>query len=61
MILKHGDGYTMFDGCTVVMKDIILDNQALINYFRKLTADDINEKYGNPYGDGRIVIAAAAE
>ena len=61
MILKHGDGYTMFDGCTVVMKDIILDNQALINYFRKLTADDMNEKYGNPYGDGRIVIAAAAE
>ena len=61
MILKHGDGYTMFDGCTVVMKDIILDNQALINYFKKLTVDDLNEKYGNPYGDGRIVIEAASE
>ena len=61
VIFNEGDGHTEFRNCKVLMKDIILDNQALISYFQSLPDGALSEKYGNPYGDGRIVSAKSAE
>ena len=55
MVLSGGDGYRMFSDCNVLMKDIIVDHQALIQYAQSLPEGAITERYSNPYGDGRIV------
>ena len=54
-LLSGGDGYSMFKDAKVLMKDIVLDNQALIEYLQSLDENTIAEKYSNPYGEGRIV------
>ena len=56
-----GDGFTMFIGCTVLTKDVIVDNQALINYIQSLPEGALAEKYSNPYGEGRITFVNADE
>ena len=32
ILLNHGDGYTMFDGCNVLQESVKLDNQVLTDY-----------------------------
>ena len=55
MLLNHGDGYTMFDGCEVLGEDMMIDNQVLITYITTTLGGVVGEQYANPYGDGRIV------
>ncbi len=57
VILQGGDGLTMLDGVKILQQDLPCDSEMLIEYFTehldgKITA----EQYGNPDGDGRIVI-----
>ena len=62
MLLNHGDGYTMFDGCNVLQESVKLDNQVLIDYVTGTLGGIIGEEYADPYGEGRIVaVEEAAE
>ena len=54
-LLDNGDGYTMFDGCTVLQDGVKLDNQVLIDYITGTLGGVIGEGYLEPYGQGRIV------
>ena len=56
MLLKHGDGYGMFDEAPVLKQGIKLDNQVLIDYIVETLGGDVGEEYADPYGQGRIVI-----
>ncbi len=58
-ILKNGgDGFTMFKNAEIVkQEDIPDDSEILFKYFTdNLDSVISKEKYGNPYGDGRIKI-----
>ena len=54
-LLDNGDGYTMFEGCTVLQDGVKLDNQVLIDYIIGTLGGVIGEGYLEPYGQGRIV------
>ena len=56
ILLNHGDGYTMFDGCNVLQESVKLDNQVLTDYVVDTLGGIIGEEYAEPYGQGRIVI-----
>ena len=58
MLLNHGDGYTMFDGCTVLQESVKLDNQVLMDYIMGTLGGVIGSEYEDPYGQGRIVAVA---
>lgn len=63
MLKNGGDGFNMFQECNMPLEDIMLDNQALIQYITEDLGGTVGEEYANPYGDGRITIvedAAAA-
>ena len=58
LLLDFGDGYNMFEGATVVLQSVAIDNQVLIDYITdelggNVSADSI---YSDPYGEGRIKI-----
>ena len=55
ILFEHGDGYTMFDGCEVVKKDFMLDNELLSSYLKDNLEGFVPEQYADPYGEGRIV------
>ena len=55
ILCNNGDGYTMFDGCTLLEEDIALDNQVLLKYIMENLGGEIGEEYQDPYGQGRIV------
>lgn len=54
IILQNGDGYTMFDGCSIVQQGGCLDNQALIDYLSGPLGGVVPDEYADPYGDGRV-------
>ena len=54
-LLSHGDGYTSFDGATLLQDCVMLDNQLLINYIQDTLGGSIGEEYSDPCGQGRIV------
>ena len=56
---NQGDGYSMFQGCTLTLDSFILDNQALIQYITGELSSTVGEEYADPYGQGRIVIHSA--
>ena len=56
MLLEHGDGYTMFDGATLLQDRVKLDNQVLIDYITEDLGGVIGEEYEELTGEGRIVI-----
>ncbi|MFA6755806.1 MAG: bifunctional UDP-sugar hydrolase/5'-nucleotidase [Bacilli bacterium] len=56
ILTSDGNGYTMFDGCTVLKNEGVLDNQVLINYIQDNLSGVVGEQYKDPYGDGRINI-----
>lgn len=60
MLLNHGDGYTMFDGCKVLQESVKLDNQVLIDYITGSLGGVIPADYAEPYGQGRIVAVDSA-
>ncbi len=55
MLLDNGDGFTMFDGCTVLQESVKLDNQVLIDYITGTLGGVVGDEYADPYGEGRIV------
>ena len=58
-LLDKGDGYTMFEGATVLQESVKLDNQVLIDYITGTLGGVVGEGYENPYGQGRIVSVGA--
>ena len=56
MLLNQGDGYTMFDGATVLQDRVKLDNQVLIDYIVGTLGGVVGADYAEPYGQGRITI-----
>ena len=56
MLLSNGDGFSMFDGATLLQDRVKLDNQVLIDYITESLGGMIGEEYEDPYGQGRIVI-----
>lgn len=57
MLLEGGDGLTMFKGNKVLQENVILDNQALINYITNDLDGVVGERYANAAGEGRITYA----
>ena len=60
MLKDGGDGFTMFQGCTLLQDEVKLDNQVLIDYITGTLEGVVGEAYANPYGEGRIVGVAEA-
>lgn len=58
LLQEGGDGNTMFQGAKVVAQDgMLADAEMLIRYFTENLGGTVTaERYGNPYGDGRIQI-----
>ncbi len=56
MLLSNGDGFTAFDGATVLQDRVKLDNQVLIDYITENLGGVIGEEYECLTGEGRIVI-----
>ena len=52
---EHGDGYTMFDGATVLQDAVKLDYQVLIDYITGTLGGSVGAGYEEPYGQGRII------
>lgn len=57
---NNGDGYTMFDGCTILQDEVKVDNQVLIDYITQDLGGVIGEEYADPFGQGRIVAVPEA-
>lgn len=57
MLLEGGDGLTMFKDNKVLQENVILDNQALINYITNDLKGVVGERYANATGEGRITYA----
>ena len=58
-LLNNGDGYTMYEGATVLQESVKLDNQVLIDYITETLGGRIGSGYEEPYGQGRIVAVDA--
>ena len=56
MLKDGGDGYVMFKNGTVIVDEVMLDNQMLISYIVDVLGGVVGEEYADPYGQGRIVI-----
>ena len=56
MLKNCGDGFTMFKDAQLLLDEILIDNQALINYITDTLGGSVGAEYGDPYGQGRIVI-----
>ena len=56
MLKNGGDGFSMFAGCNLLLDEVMIDNQALINYIVNTLGGVVGEEYADPYGDGRITI-----
>ena len=54
--LNNGDGYTAFDGCTVLEEGVAEDYTVILDYIKENLGGKIPEKYKDPYGEGRINI-----
>lgn len=53
---NNGDGYTMFDGCTVIKDNTMVDNDVLRAYLTEVLNGVVDEQYKDPAGQGRITI-----
>ncbi|MGN0587240.1 MAG: 5'-nucleotidase C-terminal domain-containing protein [Oscillospiraceae bacterium] len=60
MLLSCGDGMTMFKDCNIIAKEIMLDNQMLIEYITEDLGGTVGEEYSDPKGSGRITIVSEA-
>ena len=56
MLLNHGDGFNMFNGCTVLQESVKLDNQVLLDYIVGTLGGVVGGEYAELTGQGRIVI-----
>jgi len=54
-ILEYdGNGYSMFDGCEVLMDGSIVDVDSLVAYLKDGLGGTVGDDYADPYGAGRI-------
>ncbi len=60
-LLNGGDGFTMFEGCTVINNSVCSDIDALIKYIDEDLKGVIGDEYANPLGEGRIKNYTASE
>ncbi|MBQ8015106.1 MAG: bifunctional metallophosphatase/5'-nucleotidase [Clostridia bacterium] len=57
VLLQNGDGLTMLDDARILQQEgLPCDSEMLIRYLELLGGNIPADKYGNPDGDGRIVI-----
>ena len=57
--LKNGgDGFTMFQGCTLLQDETVVDNEALVRYITETLGGKIGPGYENDAGSGRIRMVA---
>ena len=61
MLLTCGDGMSMFSGCNIVAREIMLDNQALIGYLTEELGGTVGAEYSDPRGSGRIAVVTQPE
>ncbi len=54
-LMANGDGFTAFDGATVVSESVGVDYELLIDYITNTLGGVIGGEYADPYGQGRIV------
>lgn len=55
LLKEGGDGTNMFQGNTLLLDEVKLDNQVLIDYITGTLNGVVGEAYAEPYGEGRIV------
>lgn len=60
MIKQGGNGVDLFMDNKLVMDEVLIDNQALINYIQDHLNGVIGADYADPYGQGRITITDSA-
>ena len=60
LLLNNGGGNTAFQGAIVLRQELKADTQSLIDYLIDNLGGVIGEQYGDPYGEGRIVIYEVA-
>ena len=56
IMIYSGNGYAMFEDCTVVNRSAIIDSDALVAYISDTLDGVIGDEYSDPYGQGRITI-----
>lgn len=56
MLKAAGDGMTMFKGCKVLRDEDMADVDLLSAYIRTNLGGSVGTEYGNPSGQGRIII-----
>lgn len=50
-------GFSMFSGCRILKDEVMTDHQVMTDYIREVLGGVISaDTYGNPDGDGRIII-----
>ena len=56
-LMQHGDGFTSFDGATILSESFKVDYQLMVDYIENTLGGVIGGgEYADPYGQGRIVI-----
>ena len=58
LLREQGDGMAMF-GEKYVVRDVMLDNEALMKYIEDTLGGTVSAEYADPYGQGRITAAPA--
>ena len=58
VIQNNGDGQTAFQNAPVLQANVMIDNQALINYITQTLNGVVGAEYDDPYGQGRIIAVA---
>ena len=61
LLISCGSGMTMFKDCSVTEKEIMLDNQAVIDYITEDLGGTVGGAYSDPAGSGRIKVVAEAD
>lgn len=56
MLKNGGDGFNMFQDCKMPLENIMLDNQALIQYITEDLGGNVGEEYADPNSNTRITI-----
>lgn len=56
MLKSGGDGMAMFAGSKVVKDDVMVDVDVLSSYISEKLGGNVGADYGNPKGQGRIII-----
>ena len=56
LLLKNGDGFTMFNDAKVINQGVAIDNEVLIDYIVEDLGGTIGEEYADLYGQGRITV-----